>query len=134
MSSSDGEVVQTILLVDGEVLVRHGLAEYLRDCGYEVVEAADTAEARSVLEDASLAIDLVLCDAAAQGKENAFALARWIRAEHPGLPVLLTGNVEKAAAAAGELCDEGPHLKRPYEPATVVDRIKQRLAERDRKG
>ena len=58
--------------------------------------------------------------------------ARWLRARDPELPLLLTGNVEKAAQAVGELCDEGPYLKRPYEPSAVVDRIKQRIARRQR--
>ena len=36
---------ETILLVEDEVLVRMPIAQYLRDCGYKVVEAVNADEA-----------------------------------------------------------------------------------------
>ena len=42
--------IRTILVVEDEVLVRMPLAEYLRDCGYRVFEAASVAEAKAVLD------------------------------------------------------------------------------------
>ena len=42
-----------------------------------------------------------------------------------GLDVILAGTIEKAAEEAGDLCEEGPHLKKPYEPQQVVDWIKK---------
>ena len=56
---------------------------------------------------------------------DGFALARWVRTERPRLNVILTGTIEKAAREAGDLCEEGPHLKKPYEPQNVVDWIKR---------
>ena len=112
----------TVLVADGEVLVRHALADYLRRCGYEVIEAASSDEALTVL-----AVTI-------GGSLSGFALAAWARASRPGLQVLLAGNVEKAADAAAGLCDEGPALARPYDPQLVVDRIKRLLAARDRRG
>lgn len=125
---------QAILLIDAEVLVRHELAEYLRHCGYRVVEASGTDEAVTVLAEADEEIDALLCDAAAVGETSAFELARWVREHRPHLPVMLAGTHEKAAQQAGELCDEGPALSRPYDPAVVVDRIRRSLAARDRTG
>ena len=125
---------QAILLIDAEVLVRHELAEYLRHCGYRVVEASGTDEAVTVLSEAGEEIDALLCDAAAVGESSAFELARWVREHRPHLPVLLAGNPEKAAQQAGELCDEGPTLSRPYDPAVVVERIRRSLAARARNG
>jgi hypothetical protein len=46
----------------------------------------------------------------------------------PAVAVVLVGNVDAAAKAAGELCDEGPHLKPPYEAKKVVAHIKWLLA------
>ena len=37
-----------ILIVEWDILIRHPLAQYLRECGYKVLEAVDDAEARSV--------------------------------------------------------------------------------------
>jgi DNA-binding response OmpR family regulator len=123
---------QGILLVDVDVLVRHELAEYLRHCGYRVIEASTTDEAMTVLSRATDEVGAVLCDAAAVGGVNGFELATWARQRHPGLPVLLAGSPEKAADAVGDLCDDGPQLIRPYDPSLVIERIRQRLAARER--
>jgi hypothetical protein len=40
----------------------------------------------------------------------------------------LAGSIERTAEVAAELCNEGPHLSRPYNPQMVVDHIKQLLA------
>ena len=124
----------SILLVEDEVLVRRELAEYLRRCGHRVIEASSTDEAATVLSHVPEEVSLLLCSAEVAGTITAFELARRVRAEHTGIPVLLAGNVEKAAAAAGEICDEGPALARPYDPALVVDRIRRSLAQRQRAG
>ena len=125
---------QSVLLVEDEVLVRRELADYLRGCGHRVIEASSTDEAATVLSNVPDEVSLVLCSANAAGAITAFELAQQVRSGHPEIPVLLAGTVEKAAAAAGELCEEGPELARPYDPAVVVDRIKRSLAERDRAG
>jgi CheY-like chemotaxis protein len=40
---------ETTLFVEDEVLVRMPIAQYLRDCGYRVIEAANADEAMTVL-------------------------------------------------------------------------------------
>jgi len=116
---------QSILVVDGDVLVRHAIADYLRDCGYIVVEAASTDEAKTVLSEATLAVDAVLADAETSGSLNAFELRAWAAKHRQDVQIALAGNIESAAHKAAELCDEGPHLGRPYEPQSVVDYIKR---------
>jgi DNA-binding response OmpR family regulator len=123
------------LIVDGDILIRHPLAEYLRECGYRVVQAADLDEARRLLmrRRRSPAIDVVLADANAAGAENAFVFAGWIRANRPGVAVILAGNADAAAEKAGDLCENGP-LGKPYDHHLVLDRIRRSLAARDRNG
>jgi hypothetical protein len=58
---------------------------------------------------------------------NAFSLRFWVREKRPDIEFILAGNVDVAAKAAGELCDEGPHLKRPYDPQMVLAHIKKLL-------
>jgi CheY-like chemotaxis protein len=43
--------LKTILVLDGDALVRMPVVQYLRDCGYRVVEAATTEEAIAITED-----------------------------------------------------------------------------------
>jgi CheY-like chemotaxis protein len=112
-----------ILIVEGDVLVRHALAEYLRGCGYKVAEARDAGEARLLLGHEELPVDIVL----AQG-DSGFELASWIRANHPGIQVILAGSVVRATEKAGDLCENGPALTMPYEHKFVLEHIRRLVA------
>lgn len=120
----------SILIVDGDIVSRHVIADYLRDCGYAVVEAANTDEAFIALAEPTLSIDVILCDVSALGSRSGFELASWVRTERPELEVRLAGGVQMAAQTAAQLCESGPHLKRPYEPEAVVDYIQRLRASR----
>jgi DNA-binding response OmpR family regulator len=122
-----------ILIVDSDILVRHPLAEYLRECGYRVVQAANLDEARKLFMQRRrrLGIDVILADANAPAAESAFAFARWVRLTRPGVQIILAGSVDATAEKAGDLCGEGP-LGKPYDHQLVLDRIRRLLAARDR--
>jgi CheY-like chemotaxis protein len=121
----DNPAIETVLVVESDVLARLAIAGYLRDCGYRVIEASSGGEATAVLTNSEIAVDIVFSAVAIGGPPDGFALARWIRAERPGVNVILTGTIEKAADEAGDLCEEGPHLRKPYEPQQVVEWIKK---------
>lgn len=53
---------QTVLVVEDEVLVRLVIADYLRECGYRVHEAANAAEAVTVLESGTVSVNIVFSD------------------------------------------------------------------------
>jgi CheY-like chemotaxis protein len=50
---------ETVLLVEDEVLVRMPIAQYLRDCGYKVIEAVNADEAMAVLLHKETVVDFV---------------------------------------------------------------------------
>jgi len=129
-SSASEAVSSSVLIVDGDIVSRHVIADYLRHCAYGVVEAANTDEALIALGEATLSIDVILCDVSALGSRSGFELATWVRTNRPELEVRLAGGAESAAQSAAELCESGPHLARPYEPEAVVDYIKQLRASR----
>lgn len=120
-----------LLLVDGEVIARHVLAEYLQSCGYAVIAAASTEEAATVLESPDYEVAGVLCALPALGAQDGFTFAHWVRAHHPEIEIVLAGTLDAAAEAAGNFCEEGPRLARPYERAAIVERI-QLMRERGR--
>jgi CheY-like chemotaxis protein len=122
-------ISETVLVVEDEVLLRLVIAEYLRDCGYKVIEAADADEAVLVLKQPDLVVDVLFSDIEMPGSMDGFALAQWSRSNRPGLEVILTGTVPRAVNVAPNLCEEGP-LPKPYEPQSVHDRIRQLLAAR----
>ena len=121
-----------ILMVEPDVLVRQPIAEYLRECRYKVVETGSTDEALLVVNARTMSIDIVLADAKAPGKLDGFGLARWMRENQPSAKVILAGTVANEAKEAGDLCEEGPLLSKPYDPQLLVDRIKRAVATRDR--
>jgi DNA-binding response OmpR family regulator len=115
----------TILVVEDEVLIRLVIAEYLRECGYKVHEAAHADEAVAVLQSPDVTIDIVFSDVLMTGTMDGFGLSRWIRDNRPKTQVILTAGIDRSADIAGMLCEAGPLLEKPYDPKKVVDRIKE---------
>lgn len=124
-----GKATETVLVVEDEVLIRLVIAEYLRDCGYKVVEAANADEALLVLQQTDRRVDIVFSDIEMPGGMDGFALAQWVRTNRPGVEVILAGSVTRAVNAASDLCEQGS-VPKPYEPQTVHDRIRRLLASR----
>ncbi len=118
---------ETVLIVEDEVLVRMVIADYLRECGYRVIEAGSAAEAITVLTSPE-PVDVVFSDIQMPGTMDGFGLATWVRQNRPGLKVLLTSGNARAASAAGDLCEAGPLEQKPYHPQTILSRIKLLLA------
>ena len=125
-------IEQRLLVADSDVLVRHAISDYLRRCGYAVIEAASFEEALAVIEAPQLAPDLVLSDVELAGEGNGFTLRAVVTEKWPEVEVVLAGNIEAATKAAGELCERGPHLARPHDPQLVLERIRRALASRVR--
>src|SRR5579859_3633802 len=78
-----------ILLVEDDVLVRFATADYLRDSGLTVIEAASADEALSYIGTGGRA-DLVFTDIEMPGSMNGLDLARRLKTENPTLPIILT--------------------------------------------
>jgi len=120
-----------ILIVEQDLLVRTPLAEYLRECGYLVLEASSAGDARTLLEDGSRRIDIVLAEVKS-GEPSGFALASWARTHLPNTQIVLAGTIATAAEKAGDICQAGPTLSKPYDHRLVLDHIQRLLAARDR--
>lgn len=66
-------------------MVRMPIAEYLRDCGYNVLEAGDAAEAMAAVHSGGV-VSLVFSDVRMPGPMDGFGLARWLQKNHSGHP------------------------------------------------
>jgi len=121
----------TVLLVEQDVLVRHPLAEYLRECGYRVVEATHHDDARECLKGGKHLIDVALIDVGGP-TGSGFALSAWIRSNHPTVKTMLGATVGKVLALAGDLCEDGPQAAKRLDYRPVLDHIRQLLATRKR--
>ena len=122
--------VETVMIVDDDVIVRTAIAEYLRTCGFRVIEAVHAEEGQTVLQSDAMRVDIVLSAVAMREGVDGFALLRWVHEHRPDVEVVLAGTPGRAAHAAAELCDSGPMLARPYDPQLVLDRIRRMLMAR----
>jgi DNA-binding NtrC family response regulator len=122
----------TILVVERDILVRQPLAQYLRDCGYRVLEAVNAAEARGAVSTGRESIDVVLMDVKGVPSEGGFTLASWLRSNHPTIKVLLGGTIAKVLQLAGYLCNDAPEGGLDYR--SVLDHIRRLLAGRDQRS
>src|SRR5207244_1451436 len=120
---------ETILVVEDDVLVRMPISQYLRDCGYKVIEAANANEAMTVLLHEETVIDIVFTDIEMPGTLDGFGLARWVREHRPGVDVILAGTLPRTVEQAKVLCNEGP-IPKPYDAQLVHNRIRRLLAAR----
>ncbi|HXD13688.1 MAG TPA: response regulator [Xanthobacteraceae bacterium] len=123
------EALETILVVEDDVLIRMPIAQYLRDCGYRVIEAVNADEAITVLLHRDTVVDIVFSDIEMPGAMDGFGLAKWIREHRPGTEIVLAGTVPRSVDAAKELCEAGP-LPKPYEAQAVHDHIRRLLSVR----
>ena len=113
----------TILVVEDEILVRLAVCDYLRDCGYRVLEASSGEEAQVIFR-AGEEIEILFSDVNLGGAMSGFGLAQWVRAQYPGIRIILTSGVSRMTQDAADLCD-GPLLQKPYSHEELADRIKR---------
>ncbi len=113
----------TVLVVEDDMLVRSLAAAYLRDCGFEVIEATGADEAIRILQ-ADVHVDIVFSDVNMPGSMDGFGLAQWVRRERPKLRVILTsGAARTTAEAAGHVAI----LAKPYDHAALERYIRALL-------
>lgn len=105
------------------------IAQYLRECGYKVIETVSADEALIVLQALDVPVDVVFSDVEMPGTMDGFGLSTWIRENRPGIDVILTGSLPRAVNAAANLCENGP-LPKPYEHHAVHDQIRRLRAVR----
>jgi CheY-like chemotaxis protein len=85
---------------------------------------------RSLRSTPTLGITVVFTDVQMPGSMDGWALARWVRRERPGVKVIITSGVVRASEAAGDLCEDGPLVEKPYSHTELERRIHMLLADR----
>jgi PAS domain S-box-containing protein len=121
-----------VLVVEDDEVVRRMTARALSEAGYTTIEAED-GEAAMDLIGAGDPLDLVVTDLG-MPRMDGYELARRLRADLPGLPVLLiSGHVHEDAE--GESAEPWHLLRKPFPPEELVRRVTELLAaSRSRRG
>lgn len=127
-SKNDPREALTILIVEDDPVIRMSIAGHLRDCGFKILEAGSAPDAIGRLHAAK--VDLVFTDVRMPGAIDGFGLARWVRANRPGIPVFLaSGNAQKDDVER-ELCEENRFFTKPYDFAEVAGYIRSAVLQR----
>jgi CheY-like chemotaxis protein len=114
--------MHTVLVVEDETMVRMPIAEYLRDCGYNVLEAGDASEAIAAM-DAEDSVSLVFSDIRMPGKMDGLELAEWFQSNHPAVPVLLTSGYNGGRKLPTTSGSGSRFIEKPYSQTQVARRI-----------
>jgi len=114
-----------VLLVEDEHLIRCLAAEALREDGFDVIEAADGAEAVDQLvypDD----VDVLFTDVRMPGAFDGIELAIRARKMVPGLPVIVaTGYASQVASRLEALDPPALFLRKPYSIRQVSEMVRQ---------
>ena len=131
MSESPTTPSETILFVEDEALVRMDMAQFLRECGYHVYEAATAKEAIKALQ-AKFVIDLVFTDINLPGGMDGLELGEWALNARPSVKILVTtGDASRMVDIPQTM---GPILAKPYTGRDLLDRVRQALMKRSADG
>jgi CheY-like chemotaxis protein len=104
----------TALLVDDEAVVRASTAEMLMELGYRVIEASSAEKALDMIA-GGVKPDLVVTDHLMPGMTGA-DLARQLKRQQPGLPVLIISGYAENAGLDADL----PLLVKPFRQADLA--------------
>ena len=119
---------ETILLLEDDVSVRHISVRVLRALGYEVIEAANSNDARHLLaKNGGRKIDLLLTDMVmphVSGRRFADAL----RAVHPNIKVLFISGYLEESLLPADRCEPGMFfLPKPFDSEELAIKVREAL-------
>lgn len=122
-----GTVVQrpdaTVLIAEDDAILRFTLAMELRQSGYRVREAANAAEAETIL-DTGAAVDLIVTDIEMPGGRDGLSLAKSIRARKPQIGVIVVSGTIPDDSIVG-VADA--FFGKPYDVRRVISHVKALL-------
>jgi DNA-binding NtrC family response regulator len=109
MPQEQSSAAPVVLIVENDVLLRLVTASNLRDAGFEVIEAANCAEAFRVLD--CIPVDVLFSDIDMSGNMDGLALAQWVHRSQADTRIILTSG---AARTPGEVKEYASFLPKPY--------------------
>ncbi|OBZ10866.1 MULTISPECIES: response regulator transcription factor [Bacillales] len=114
-----------ILIADDDAHIRELITLFLRNEGFEIIEAKDGAEALAIVENAQ--VDLVILDIMMPNL-NGWELCREIRRIDSNIPLLMvTVKGESAQKVKGFQLGADDYLTKPFDPMELVMRVKALL-------
>ncbi|MBP1990282.1 DNA-binding response OmpR family regulator [Paenibacillus eucommiae] len=114
-----------ILVADDDAHIRKLVTLYLKNEGFEPVEARDGVEALSIMENS--AIDVVILDIMMPHLDG-WDVCKEIRKTYPDTPLLMvTVKAEMAQKVKGYQLGTDDYLTKPFDPIELIMRVKALL-------
>jgi CheY-like chemotaxis protein len=114
MLQEQSSTAPVVLVVEDDILLRLVTASSLRGAGFEVIEAANSAEALRILD--CISVDALFLDIDMPGKMDGLALAQWVHQRRLDTRIILTSGAERALGGAKEYAS---FLPKPYADTDV---------------
>jgi CheY-like chemotaxis protein len=114
-----------VLIVEDEFLLRMDAADMIAAAGFEVVEAANAAEAIEILE-SRRDIGVVFTDIQLPGSMDGLKLARAVRGRWPPIKIVATSG--HVGVVETDLPEGGRFLPKPYSPIQVTGVLRELTA------
>ncbi len=119
---------ETLLLVEDDLSVRRGVARGLRMLGYAVLDAADGPQALALWQEHSDRIALLLTDMVMPGGMSGLDLAERLRAQKPGLKVVISSGYNAELVGLGSPRAKGiRYLPKPYPVSALWRAVRECL-------
>ncbi|MED3854984.1 response regulator transcription factor [Priestia megaterium] len=115
---------RTILMVDDEVEIRNLTSIYLKNEGYQVVDAPDAVSAMDILKKQK--IDLIILDVMMPGMNGIEACLK-IREEYNMPIIFLSAKTEDMDKIHGLASGAEDYITKPFNPLELMARVKSQL-------
>ncbi len=116
-----------VLLVEDEGLIRLIMADFLRDEGFEVIEAWNGDEAVKLL-DGPDNFDILFTDVRMPGTFDGIDVAALARRRHPALPVLVvSGYATQLTSRLSLLNPPAVFISKPYRLTQILEALNKSL-------
>jgi CheY-like chemotaxis protein len=116
------DTTSTVIVLEPDIIVRTEICEYLRECGYRVIEGVAAQDAHAVLQTGTH-VDVLLTEVNLRGELGGFELAQVIRQTRPEIAVILASGISNVVQKTHDLCGQSP-VKKPYLPQDIERRIR----------
>jgi DNA-binding NtrC family response regulator len=114
-----------VLVVEDEHAVRAIVASFLKQLGYDIIEADGPHQALAVVSDSTERFDLLLSDVVMPGMSGP-ALVDAVLAVRPQVRVILmSGYTDHATLKARGLDPRTPFLQKPFSPDALAKKVRE---------
>jgi two-component system cell cycle sensor histidine kinase/response regulator CckA len=118
--------METLLLVEDDLNVRHLVADFLSSAGYQVVQGGDADEAEAACRAVNGRIDLLVSDVVLPGLDGPGLLSR-LRQSVPALPALLISGYPGDAVVRPGPESSTTFLAKPFSRAVLLGKVREAL-------